>query len=96
MRSTPLTPRPISRPATSTSPIRRDSRFAVPFVNTHVGEGTATFAYNLTDQFQTRFEFREDYANRPLFLKGGSKFEETQPILEVGFIYTFSSMNAKW
>jgi Putative beta-barrel porin-2, OmpL-like. bbp2 len=70
--------------------------FAVPFVNTHVGEGTATFAYNLTDQFQTRFEFREDYANRPLFLKGSSKFEETQPILEVGFIYTFSSVNAKW
>jgi len=63
--------------------------------NGHAGEGTGTFAYNLTDQFQTRFEFREDYANRNVFEKG-DRFVQTQPILEVGFIYTFSSANAKW
>jgi hypothetical protein len=68
---------------------------AVPFTNTHVSEGTATLGYNFTDQFQTRFEFREDYSNRDLFLKG-SRFVETQPLVEVGFMYTFSSANAKW
>ncbi|MGA3295141.1 MAG: porin [Candidatus Acidiferrales bacterium] len=69
----------------------------VPFFNTHVEEGTATFAYNLTDQFQTRFEFRENFANRDIFQKGTnpSHFVETEPIAEVGFIYTFSSANAK-
>jgi hypothetical protein len=70
--------------------------FAIGVFDNHVGEGTATFAYNLTDQLQTRFEFRDDYSKTPIFLKGSSKFEQTQPILEVGFIYTFSSMNAKW
>jgi hypothetical protein len=46
---------------------------------------------------QTRFEFREDFSNRNLFQKGTdpSHFVETQPIVEVGFIYTFSSANAK-
>ncbi|HTX14386.1 MAG TPA: porin [Candidatus Baltobacteraceae bacterium] len=65
-----------------------------PFKNTHVSEGTATFAYNLTSAFQTRFEFREDFANRNLFEKG-DRFVMTQPVAEVGFIYTFSSANAK-
>ncbi|MGD1210484.1 MAG: porin [Candidatus Acidiferrales bacterium] len=69
----------------------------VPLLNTHVQEGTATFAYNLTSALQTRFEFREDFSNRNLFQKGTdpSHFVETQPIVEVGFIYTFSSANAK-
>ena len=70
--------------------------FEVGFFDNHVGEGTATFAYNLTDQFQTRFEFRDDYSKTPIFLKGSSEREQTQPILEVGFIYTFSSANAKF
>jgi len=69
--------------------------FAIGFFDAHEGEGTATFAYNLTSEFQTRFEFRDDYSNLPIFLKGTSKFEHTQPIVEVGFIYTFSSANAK-
>ena len=63
-------------------------------LNGHVGEGTATYAYNLTSGLQTRFEFRDDYSNRPVFEKG-TRFVETQPILEVGIIYSFSSANAK-
>jgi hypothetical protein len=63
--------------------------------NTHVGEGTATFAYNLTSALQTRFEVRDDYSNRRLFQKGAGKFVFTQPIVELGFIYTFNSANAK-
>jgi Putative beta-barrel porin-2, OmpL-like. bbp2 len=67
---------------------------STPLTNTHVEEGTATFAYNLTSAFQTRFEFRDDFSNRALFQKG-TRFVETQPVAEVGFIYTFSSANAK-
>jgi hypothetical protein len=73
--------------------------------NGHVGEGTATLAYNLTSGLQTRFEFREDYSNHNIFQKGSGfdfddddispRFVGTQPILTFGFIYTFSSANAK-
>jgi hypothetical protein len=82
--------------------------FGVSDRNGHVGEGTATLAYNLTDALQTRFEFRDDYSNRDIFEKGsGNFFEEsesssfsprfvqTQPVLTLGVIYTFSSANAK-
>jgi hypothetical protein len=65
-----------------------------PNSNIHVSEGTATFAYNFTSAFQTRFEFRDNFSNRDLFEKG-LHFVETEPIAEVGFIYTFSSANAK-
>jgi hypothetical protein len=62
--------------------------------NGHAGEGTATWAYNWTSGLQSRFEFREDYANRPFFEKGFG-FVKTQPVVELGLIYSFSSMNAK-
>jgi len=62
-------------------------------VKAHVGEGTMTYSYNWTGAFQTRFEFREDYSNRDFFQKG-TRFVDTQPIAELGFIYTFSSANA--
>jgi hypothetical protein len=62
--------------------------------NGHAGEGTATYAYNWTSGLQSRFEFREDYSNRNFFEKGG-RFVKTQPVLELGLIYTFSSTNAK-
>jgi hypothetical protein len=73
--------------------------------NLHVAEGTATLGYNWTGAFQTRLEFRDDYSNHKLFQKGGcplfvtctdspAKYEFTQPVVEVGFIYTFSSANA--
>jgi Putative beta-barrel porin-2, OmpL-like. bbp2 len=68
--------------------------FGIGNNNGHVAEGTATYAYNLTSGLQTRFEFRDDYSNRAIFDKGGRSVF-TQPIAELGFIYTFSSANAK-
>ena len=62
--------------------------------NGHMAEGTMTYAYNLTSGLQTRFEFREDFGNRNFFEKG-SRFVETQPVAQIGLIYTFSSQNAK-
>jgi hypothetical protein len=67
--------------------------FGTGNLNGHAEEGTATYAYNLTSQLQTRMEFRENFANRPIFLKG-TRFVETEPLLEFGVIYTFSSANA--
>jgi hypothetical protein len=61
--------------------------------NLHLGEGTFTYAYNWTGAFQTRFEFRDDYSNKTAFEKGTS-FVQTQPVVELGFIYTFSTANA--
>jgi hypothetical protein len=68
--------------------------FGAGNLNGHAGEGTATYAYNLTSGLQTRFEFREDYSNRAIFEKG-ARFVKTQPVLEFGVIYTFNSTNAK-
>ena len=68
--------------------------FGAGNTNGHAGEGTATYAYNLTSGLQTRFEFREDYSNRNIFEKGG-RFVKTEPVLEFGVIYTFNSTNAK-
>ncbi len=74
--------------------------FALGFApSSHVSEGTATYAYNLTRDLQTRFEFRDDLSNRPFFNKGTSptgtpRFVHTQPIAEFGFIYSFTSANA--
>jgi Putative beta-barrel porin-2, OmpL-like. bbp2 len=62
--------------------------------NGHVEEGTATYSYNLTSALQTRLEFREDFSNRDIFEKG-SRFVGTQPVVEIGMIYSFSSQNAK-
>jgi TolA-binding protein len=59
----------------------------------HVSEGTATYSYNVTRDLQTRFEFRDDVANNPIFLKG-TRLVETQPVAELGVIYSFSSANA--
>jgi hypothetical protein len=67
--------------------------FGAGNLNGHAEEGTATYAYNLTSQLQTRMEFRENFANRPIFLKG-TRFVETEPLLEFGMIYTFSSANS--
>jgi len=67
--------------------------FGVGNNNGHVYEGTGTFAYNWTRDLQTRFEFRDDVSNRNIFAKG-TRFVMTQPIAELGFIYSFSSANA--
>jgi hypothetical protein len=84
--------------------------FLLPFfeTNAHVQEATVTLAYNLTSALQTRFEFRDDWSNRNIFEKGSGttfcdsscssfspRFVGSQPVLELGVIYTFSSANAK-
>jgi hypothetical protein len=81
--------------------------FSLPFffTNAHVQEATLTFAYNLTSALQTRFEFRDDWSNNNIFMKGSGtdieaesfspRYVGSQPILTFGFIYTFSSANTK-
>jgi TolA-binding protein len=65
-----------------------------PLNNVHISEGTVTYSYNVTRDLQARAEFRDDISNRNIFAKGSAKFVETQPIAELGIIYSFSSANA--
>ena len=59
-------------------------------------EFTGTYAYNLTSGLQVRGEYRYDFANKPIFTRG-DVFEarKEQNTATLGFIYTFSSVNAK-
>ena len=61
----------------------------------HVQEATGTYAYNLTSGLQIRGEYRYDFANQPLFERTATKFVKEQNTATLGFIYTFSSANAK-
>lgn len=63
--------------------------------NGHAQEVTGTYAYNLTSGLQVRGEYRYDLASEPFFLAGASAFKQTQQTAELGFIYSFSSVNAK-
>jgi hypothetical protein len=58
-------------------------------------EFTGTYAYNLTSGLQVRAEYRYDFASQPSFLYGGNAVRKTQNTAELGFMYTFSSANAK-
>lgn len=62
----------------------------------HVWETTATYAYNITSALQVRGEYRFDAASQPIF-QGTSdeKYMNNQNTATLGFIYTFSSANAK-
>jgi hypothetical protein len=60
-------------------------------------EATGTYAYNLTSGLQIRAEYRYDFASKPLF-QVGNNFDhivKEQNTATVGFIYSFSSANAK-
>jgi Putative beta-barrel porin-2, OmpL-like. bbp2 len=61
----------------------------------HAQEVTGTYAYNLTSGLQVRGEYRYDVASEPFFLAGADAFKKTQNTAELGFIYSFSSVNAK-
>jgi hypothetical protein len=61
----------------------------------HVQEATGTYAYNLTSGLQIRGEYRYDFANQPLFERTATKYVKDQNTATLGFIYTFSSVNAK-
>ncbi|MGA9882446.1 MAG: porin [Candidatus Acidiferrales bacterium] len=61
----------------------------------HAQEVTGTYAYNLTSGLQVRGEYRYDFASEPFFEYGGASAQKTQNTAELGFLYTFSSANAK-
>jgi Putative beta-barrel porin-2, OmpL-like. bbp2 len=64
--------------------------------NGHAQEITGTYAYNFTSGLQVRAEYRYDFASLPIFTYGGTPFDKkSQNTAELGFIYTFSSANAK-
>jgi len=59
-------------------------------------EVTGTYAYNVTSALQVRAEYRYDFASAPIFTYGGTfDDKKTQNTAELGFMYTFSSVNAK-
>ena len=60
----------------------------------HAQEATGTYAYNLTSGFQVRGEYRYDFASSPIFRRGAG-FVKEQNTATIGFIYSFSSANAK-
>jgi hypothetical protein len=62
----------------------------------HAQEATATYAYNLTSGFQVRGEYRYDFTSQPIFeVGGGERAVKQQNTATLGFIYSFSSANAK-
>jgi hypothetical protein len=60
-------------------------------------EATGTYAYNLTSGLQVRGEYRYDFASSPIFQFGNNTnhFVKEQNTATIGFIYSFSSANAK-
>lgn len=61
----------------------------------HAQEATSTYSYNVTSGLQMRAEYRYDFASSPIFEKGGSRFVKEQNTATLGFIYSFSSANAR-
>jgi hypothetical protein len=60
----------------------------------HMNEFTTTFERLLAHHIISRFEFRRDISNQPVFLKGNSPVKD-QNTLTAGFVYTFDSREAK-
>ena len=58
-------------------------------------EVTGTYSYNVTSGLQVRTEYRYDFANQPFFARTQSKLVKEQNTATIGFIYSFSSANAK-
>ena len=58
-------------------------------------EVTGTYSYNVTSGLQVRTEYRYDFASQPMFLRTQSKLLKEQNTATIGFIYSFSSANAK-
>lgn len=61
---------------------------------THIKEFTTTFERLLAHHIISRFEFRRDFANQPVFLKGSSPVTD-QNTLTAGLVLTFDSREAK-
>ena len=62
----------------------------------HAQEFTGTYSYNVTNNFLVRGEYRYDFASQPFFTRGDNFFSrKEQHTATLGFVYSFSSMNAK-
>jgi hypothetical protein len=61
----------------------------------HAQEVTATYSYNLTSGLLVRGEYRYDFASEPVFEKGVFGSVKEQNTATLGFVYSFSSANAK-
>jgi hypothetical protein len=68
-----------------------------PADGTHLQEFTSTYAFNMTSALQVRAEYRYDFASQQLFQTGSNpnSFRKEQNTATLGFIYSFSSANAK-
>ena len=58
-------------------------------------EVTGTYSYNVTSGLQVRAEYRYDFASEPMFVKLDFRGVKEQNTATLGFIYSFSSANAK-
>lgn len=63
-------------------------------VPTHFNEFTATFEQLVAHHIISRFEFRRDMSNQPVFLKGSNPVLD-QNTLTAGLVFTFDSREAK-
>jgi len=61
----------------------------------HAQEVTATYSYNLTSGLLIRGEYRYDFASLPIFERGVFGSVKEQSTATLGFVYSFSSANAK-
>lgn len=61
---------------------------------THFNEFTTTFEKLMAHHIISRFEFRRDMANQPVFLKGSNPVLD-QNTLTAGLVFTFDSREAK-
>jgi hypothetical protein len=61
---------------------------------THINEFTTTFERLVAHHIISRFEFRRDFANQPVFLKGSNPVTD-QNTLTAGLVFTFDSREAK-
>jgi len=61
----------------------------------HAQEVSADWSYNLTSALLIRGEYRYDFASEPIFERGVLGSVKEQNTATLGFIYSFSSANAK-
>lgn len=63
--------------------------------NQHVQEFTATYTHMITNVLMTRFEYRGDFSDAPIFHKGGGELVDRQNTATIGMVLMFDSRNAK-
>jgi hypothetical protein len=62
-----------------------------------IKEGTVTAAYQVSDGFQIRWEFRRDYSNQPFFLSHTpGLLKKTQSTALMGLLWWFGGKQGSW